>query len=601
MGTETIPRLDGLLKIAVILFFSALFLNLTMTVFDPDFWWHLASGRWMWQNKSLLHEDPFNFAVFPSESSLRRDFVLKQYWLSQLLFYAVYSIAGFKGIVLLRASVFTAMFYTIYRLMRGEGVGRLVSVPLIYLASMAVIKEFSYVGDKPQMWTSLISVILIYVLEHMKRGEKWTYYMLPALMVLWANMHAGFVLGDIIITIYLASAVVFRTGSKSFYVSTALALLLSGLNPKGYMAFLRVFSTMLNIESVRYLENIVESQSIFSHASLAGILKTLPFFSSLLIISLAAFALNIRNSGKMKRELVLLYVLVFLMGLKSIRYIIFFATVASFITAVNLRDVTAAVGRLAPKTMTLKKSFSVLAIVIILVLSADLAARGAGMTSLHKEKPYVNDYGGVVDFMKRTGLKGNIFNDYAVGGYLIWWLYPDIKVFTDGRAISYAGFDLFRHVVDRPQAPLSRYDHTPVYERALESFNMDIAVLPGCDKVSGTTIALSHTLIEDKRWAIVYADAHAIVFMRRTPANSMFINRHSLPDTAGYDNILAMAAAAARNSRHAQMMPGIKLSLAIAYKGKGNRAEALRWINEYLRLRPDDRAAVMLKYRIERM
>ena len=47
-----------------------------------------------------------------------------------------------------------------------------------------------------------------------------------------------------------------------------------------------------------------------------------------------------------------------------------------------------------------------------------------------------------VAFLKKYKLEGPIFNDYVIGGYLIWDLYPDYKVFIDprGGSIHETGF-----------------------------------------------------------------------------------------------------------------------------------------------------------------
>lgn len=328
-------------------------------------------------------------------------------------------------------------------------------------------------------------------------------------------------------------------------------------------------------------------------------MKFLPFFSGLLILSLVSFPMNLKRALWEKKELVLIYGLVFVMGLQAIRYIVFFVTVASLITAINLQQ---AINRL--KEVEIGKIFGkssvVITLVIVLLIAGDLAASGYGRTSLKMERPYSSDYEGAANFIISNRLSGRIFNDYTPGGYLIWRLYPDIKVFTDGRALSLKGFDLFRDIIDNPFRPLSKYDITPLYKRALVSFNIDLVVLSGCDKASGVTIPLSYALINDDGWAIVYADGGAIVFMRDLPENRGFIEKHRLPKTRGYRNILTMAIAASR-LKHAHMAPGLKLSFAIAYKGLGEKDKALQWVKEYLRTRPMDQFAVDLKRMIDQM
>jgi hypothetical protein len=596
-------RLEALEKGFVLLFFASVFFSLTIPMSAPDLWWHLATGRWMWENGALMQADPFNFVSFQSDSSLWRSLVLKQYWVSQLLFYGVYKAAGFKGLVLMRAAGLTLMFYVLYRLMRKEGAGLPVSVLLLYLSWLVIARELVYVEARPQMWSVLFSVLLVYLLESARKGELWAFVSMPLLMFIWANVHGGYALGDVMISVYLLPALVFRRGSRGFIVSTAAALLASGLNPNGFTAFLVLARSYVEAEAVRYWQAIIEERSLFAHAPVSGIMKMLPYFSTLFLLSLLALALNIKRAARMRLELVIIYALVFLMGLKSIRYIVFFSSIAAFVTAVNLREVAGGFpsrglfGSLGGGGM-LRKARPAAALSLVFLLSCAVAAHGLRNTSLRMEKPYLDYYGGAVNFIKENRLKGNIFNEYTEGGYLIWHLSPDIRVFADGRGLSYKGFRLYGEVVDSPLRPSPEDGMTPVYMSTFWKYGIDLVVIPGCDRVSGITIPLSYVLLNDMRWAVVYADASAIVFMRETPENGAFIGRHALPRAAGYSNILAMAGAAARGGRRSHVMPGQKLSMAIGHMGRGEREQALKWIEEYIRLRPGDRNGLSIKQRI---
>jgi hypothetical protein len=50
---------------------------------------------------------------------------------------------------------------------------------------------------------------------------------------------------------------------------------------------------------------------------------------------------------------------------------------------------------------------------------------------------------GAVDFLRREGRRGTLWNDYGWGGYLIWHLYPELRVSIDGRMAVY-GPERFR-------------------------------------------------------------------------------------------------------------------------------------------------------------
>jgi hypothetical protein len=466
-----------------------------------------------------------------------------------------------------------------------------------------VVKEITYVEARPQMWTSLFSVALIYLLESAKDGSRRACLLLPALMLLWANMHGGFVLGDVVIAVYVLTALVFRRKDRAFYFSSVAAVLASGLNPNGFAAFLALASSLVEVEAVQYWQSIVEDQSIFSHASFSGIMRMLPYLAALGAVSLLSFVLNIRQARRMKVEFILLYVMMLLMGLKSIRYIIFFAQMAALVTALNLRDIAGSVGSwgfFAKRDRAFGMARALAALPLIVLAIYATASYGARRNALGMEKPYQDYYSGAVDFIRQNDLRGSIFNEYTEGGYLIWWLWPRVKVFADGRGLSFEGFRLYKQVVDDPMMPSTEDGMTPVFMSAFWKYDINIAVMPGCDRVSGITIPLSYVLLNSERWEVVYADRSVIVFMRNTPANREFIEVHRMPKAAGYSNILAMAKAAG-GGRVSHVLPGQRLSMAIGYMGRGEKGEALRWVEEYLRLKPGDKNGIMIKRRIEQM
>lgn len=584
-------------KSIIFTLFTTLFFSLTLPVSDPDFWWHLASGKWIWAHQALVQGDPFTIDSPLKEVSMSMDFILKQYWLSQLLFYATYVAAGFKGIILLSSAVFTMMFYTLYRLMTNEQVDRTVAVGFVFLSAMVVVREFNYIGTKPQMWSSLFSVVVIYLMEMLRQEKKWAYVALPALMLVWANLHGGFVLGVVIIAIYCIGAAVSRNAQRPTYLVSATAILVSGINPNGYTVFFSLpfiipLISLLNIESLQPVKDaagsINELQSIFSHASIPGIIKGLPYFTAIFTLSLVSFALNVKNIRRFRVEHLLLYVMVFLMGLSSIRFIIFFTLIASFITALNLKGFRATVIR---DRLTLPKQATTVAfIAVTLLVSTRFVQAGIATTALTSDQMFMSPYEKAADFIRANNLKGNMFNDYNAGGYLIWRVSPDIKIFIDGRGLYRKVFDAYRAVVDYPL-------ENGNYVMALHYFKIDLVLISGCDKVSGTLIKLVPALLADENWSLVYADGEALLFMRNTTENRSLVDKLAIPKVTAYSNIYSLAKFASKTG-HAARMANWKLSMAVAYEGIGDVAEARRWIDEYLRQTPEDSYGLMVKKRL---
>src|SRR6266702_1321914 len=595
---------DLVQKVLVAILFAALFLSFTVPSNDPDFWWHLASGKWMWHNGTLISGDPYTidspFKVFS------RTFDYRQYWLSQLTFYATYLGFGYNGIIILGAAVFTAMFYMVYALTRRAGAGRTLGLVLMYAAFMVIVKEFDYIGIRPQMWSSLFAIAIVYLLEALRRNERWSCFAIPVLMLVWANLHGGWVIGDAILVVYLSGALISRTLSRPQLVVILAAILVSGVNPEGFMTCYRAATYLLGpvlakfgiigFAQIKELEDsISETQSIFSHASIMGIVRQLPLFSGIMLFSIGSFLLNIRKARRIHPELVLLYLFLLVLVYSSIRYIIFFATLAPLLVAVNLRIFRE--GRQTPRRFLPQQAAAIFTIMLALAMGYRFAQAGISTTVLGSGKRFSSEYEQAADFVVNNGLRGNMFNDYNPGGYLIWRLSPDVKFFIDGRNLYGDMFSLYRAIVDNPLEVEPGYDNRPHYAFALDYFNIDMLMIPGCDRVSGTLIKLAPALLDDPAWALVFADRDVMIFLRNSPKNRDVIKANAVPRAGANWNIYALATEASR-SRHAAIMPNWKLSKAFALAGDDQIPEALRLLGEYRQKVPDDTFAMELQAKL---
>jgi hypothetical protein len=441
------------------------------------------------------------------------------------------------------------------------------------------------------------------MLEAMGDGEKWAVRGLPGVMLLWANMHGGYILGDVFIGAYLVSGLIRRRAGRAFMISCLSAMALSLLNPNGATAFTLTLVSLFGGGVSRYGSQIVELQSVFSHGSVAGVLRSLPFLALLGGISIISFILAIPFVKRMRPVHVVLFVMGILMFYVSMRFLIFFVVLASMCTAVNHRLLMDGLSRRTGNSIVLvwpRKAVPALAVMAALGCSWFFASTAMRTSGLPSGPYYRSVTENAARFMHDNGLRGRIFNEHDAGGELIWWLYPELKPFTDGRALSLKGFEQFRLAMDKPLTRSETSGRKYLYQDVLDGNDIRMALLPGADKVSGTTIALSMVLLQDPDWSVVYADLNMILYMRQTPETQAFIGEHRKPEAVAYQNMLALGTQALR-SGHARMMPGLPMTMSLAHKGLGNKDEALFWIDRYLSMRPQDRYAIKFREEILNM
>ncbi len=153
---------------SVIIFFAVFVLCLSKPIVDPDVFWHLETGEWIWQHKTLPDKDPFSFTQEPSqyETSTWVSFVLKQYWLGQLMMYGFYHLGGFYGIVAFRCLIYMGIGLILYHWMGRIGVSRInrlvFLMPMVYFSSQ-------WLGERPNNLSFLFAVIVVYLLEDLKK------------------------------------------------------------------------------------------------------------------------------------------------------------------------------------------------------------------------------------------------------------------------------------------------------------------------------------------------------------------------------------------------------------------------------------------------
>jgi hypothetical protein len=106
--------------------------------------------------------------------------------------------------------------------------------------------------------------------------------------------------------------------------------------------------------------------------------------------------------------------------------------------------------------------------------------------------------------VKSSHASGRLFAYYDWGGYAIWKLYPEYRVFVDGRADLY-GDDLLR------QALKTALNLRSGWREVLDDWQIEVVLVP-------PSCALAQALLLDPGWRAVFSDPKADIFVRSQPA-----------------------------------------------------------------------------------
>lgn len=428
-------RLGRALPVA---FLTAVGLTALRPIDDADFWWLLRAGRYMVETRSFLTTDPFSATAHGAEW-------LNHAWGFELLVYGVYALAGTTGVILLQGLAASATFGVLYGLLRRDGVGRGWSFGLLGLGALAT---HGFWSPRPQLVTYLILAVFVGILADYQGGRRDRLWWLPILTVIWANLHGGFLAGPALVALCAAGelvgwAVGDDTGRQGGVARARVLALWSAAsaaaslaNPFHYRALVFPFQVMGDRASQAWI--IEWASPPFGHPQAL----VLELMLGLLLLLMLGMARPVPW-----RDLVVLVPLVHL-AFQAIRNTPLMVIVA---TPILGRAVASCVRAHWPSAPPLGRRAVAMGALGLVVSATSLAAgssRPAQVVGAFRPAFGVADNlpAGAVDFLRREGRRGTLWNEYVWGGYLIWHLYPELRVSIDGRMAVYGSARFGEHL-----------------------------------------------------------------------------------------------------------------------------------------------------------
>jgi hypothetical protein len=480
---------------------------------DAGTGWHIRNGELILRTRSITRTDPFS-ATMNGQPWYAWE------WLYDVEIAGIHRWTGLNGVVFLTALVIASSFTLTFWLTLRRGASLLISLVLLILAlGASAIHLFA----RPHVLSWLLAVIWFWLLDSSEgatdgRSARQLIW-LPAIMLLWVNVHGGFVLGFVLCGIYLVSGLVTRwqthDAASQKRVSgwlrrltgvTGVALLAGLVNPFGYKLYVHVYEYL----SDRFLMNHIDE---FRSPDFHGIAQQC--FAALLLITIVALAAGGR---RLRNSQLLVILFAAYSGLYASRSLpvsaLLLTLILSPLLSQTLADASVNVAIMAPARRVLSRlrDFSqrmtraqagfrghlwpALAVLMGLTVCLHHGMLGSHqlMRAHFSEKRFPVE---AVNVMEQRGLHQPIFSEDYWGGYLIYRLYPQNQVFVDDRHDFYGDAFLKRYL---------RIIHVePGWEAALAAMNPDCILLPR--ESSLTTI-----LKEMPQWKVSYEDATAVLF-----------------------------------------------------------------------------------------
>jgi len=520
----------GWLSIGVL--FALITFSSSLEISDLDLWLHMRMGWWISHHGIVPNYDILSCTINGKPW-------VNHEWLFQVLVYQVQNAFGYNGLITMQSLVIALTFLVL--LVLGYSRERLwLTVLTLLMVLMVYQNRFTI---RPDIFSLLFFTLDIYILS-LHLNKRWALAALVVLQVLWSNMHGFFFFGPLLVGVGIFSEFIKRRLPLPYEWNTVgrlddaeygtllkifpILILASCINPltfKGAWYPVSVFFSLAGDNKI-FFDHILELQHPITMATIFD--DNYKYYKMLIVLSSISFVFNRR---KIDISSLLIWAIFLGFSLAAIRNLIYFAVAAYMVIMVNV--ISTSWKNLVPLKFSSFKFKYLTVIIVILILMNWMLTFGLQIVNngyfdfdTYKRK---SEFFGVtkrgysykgVDFLLREKIKGNFFNDFNSGAYLVGRVYPNIKVFIDGRTEEYGAkfFDSYLKIWQHGDAHLFAE-----YER---KDNITGAFLNNARQdVPSDVLKMFHSF---KNWSIVYLDDDAVVFLKQTPANKPFIDHFSI-------------------------------------------------------------------------
>lgn len=383
---------------------------------DYDFWARLVVGKTFFSQGHLLNHDFVSYGT-------THEFIDHE-WGSSLIFYFIQNNFGDIGLYIFKSLIIFLTIFLIVKIIRLEKKDTKLYFLFFFFALQSVSYNiFSTV--RCQTFSFLFFVLYLYILKKSKTNYK-LLFLIPLINIIWANCHGGFAIGLTLVLIYALGEMLNKNNAKPYFITFLLASLTTLINPYGIKYIYFIFSA-LALDRI----HITEWQSSFFHPLFKFYqIKFKIFFAITFLIFIYSIIKNIKLSGfknyyqKIDKTKYLLIIFCAIIALKSMRFHVFFAYSVLALCYNNFYEIF---NKKLPLKIDNLKEIILSALMFISTIS-----------HIYNYK-FINTVKDIdypiycIEFLKINNLKGNLLTNFHFGSYASYKLYPNIKIFMDGR------------------------------------------------------------------------------------------------------------------------------------------------------------------------
>ncbi len=493
--------------------FLVLFLYLSFTgqrlLDDGDTGFHIKAGEFMLENHIIPKVDIFSHHT-PAIRWIAHE------WLSEVIMGKIHKSLGLNAVVISFSFIISLIFYFLYKNIRATEGNIILTVLLVVLSAMT--SYFHWLA-RPHMFSIFFLLVWYFLLDEYQYRNRKTLFYLPFIMILWVNLHGGFILGFLMIGVYFLGNVIAAFISKGseidiikkkvlrYFFIAILCLAATFVNPYGYEILGFPFAVISDKNLVSYSSEYLSPD--FHHIYFI-------FFEIYLFFAIVLLMISRKKLNVIEGFLIILFIY---MSLYSCRNIPLFAII---IAPILMRQINCIlkennmrfVARFKNKSAKyadidrISGGFLWPGVGVSLVIFLMINSNSLNFKFSEKMRKPVS----AVEFLKKESIKGNMFNADEFGDYIIYSAFPQYKVFIDGR------IDIYMPEIFKDYQAVTEFKSG--WEDIINKYEIKWIIY---DKDS----QLCRYLMERKDWRIIYSDDVANIFVRNTPEFKDMIGKYN--------------------------------------------------------------------------
>lgn len=475
MGEKESKKIDKLFYCFLIFAFSFILANIKIK--DPDAFIHIKLGEYTIQNLTIPDYDPFVFTYTGSQYN-------NSAWLSQIIYYYLFKKTGFSGLIIFNAIIIGFTYTVLFLVTQSLGLSKFLSIIFLLTISYASKERFVL---RPHTFSLLFLSITVYLMQ--VDSLKKRFFVFFCFFLLWANLHAGFVYGLVLLCCCFVDSIIKRIFKKSNDV-----LKPSLLNFSGAVAGSVI--TPVPLAGYRFSSGLLKLKStadVLEWRTLIGSHYT--FLTGVMILCIIFFLMNWRKNQI--KDWLILFIFVpsaFWASRNAYELLIVVTPYAVSGLSEFLRQF-----RFTEKLKT-NLFIEIIPLILVSIFLYDFKLNDYYSLIGHGIDPK-NYPAGAINYLKKIGVKGNIFNSFNFGGAMIFEFYPEKRIFIDGLSSGIALDFLSEYV--------KATEDGEKFENFVKNYDINVII------AESDRGYIKRAIFRPEKWKLIYWDDIAMVLLRK--------------------------------------------------------------------------------------